>query len=627
MAIRNHVLTLAILVGVGCASSTTTKPATTASAPLKARKALEAGRDAATIDAMIATEWKKDGVVPSPDVDDARFLRRVYLDVIGTIPTADQVTAFARDASPDKRAKVVASLLASPRYAEHWAMYWDDVLMGRRVKEQRVDRVAFRGWLRDEMARNTKWNDLVYALISAKGQNTEGGSLRQQGYGFGTTSETAMTGAGGGMSDGDMVEGESGAPVNPAVNWALKYFDAPQDFAGTASKTFLGVQIQCAQCHDHKTEKWKQSDFQAFASCFSRTQLVVLDKGKTMGNVRRVALRDANRPLPRFTKNPELSPIAKAQPAALDGTDLSKTGDAREAMADWITSDQNPWFAKAIVNRMWAHFVGRGFVNPIDDLRPSNPATMPELLDRLAADFEAHDYDVKHLITLITATSAYQRSSSPPTSGSTDAASVEAAHKEWARFRLAPMGPDELLESVLTATDLKEAIAESKISLDNVREQLAQKYGFLFDVDEEFDHDSFEGTLAQALTLLNGSLTGSGASVVPGNALKEVLALPGDDKEKIEALYLRTVSRAPTPEETAYWVAYVETPRDRTTAGAVPQGKPGKGLGGKGQRNAGGDPLRRLENKAATSRLDAKSEAFEDVMWALLNSSEFLFNH
>ena len=643
MALRNHLLAFAILVGAGCASSTTRSP--NVAGKLTGGRAAQNGArelDAAAIDEMIRAEWKAQSILPSARIDDARFLRRAYIDVVGTIPTADAVLAFKNDNSQDKRAKLVASLLASPRYAKHWAVYWDDVLMGQKVREPRVDRAAFRAWLRDEFARDAKWNDLVYELVAATGQNSDGGPLKRQDYGFG------MPLNGGGMSsaaDAPEPETEAGtqesAPINPAVNWALKYIDAPQDFAGNASKTFLGVQIQCAQCHDHKTEKWKQADFQRFASCFARTQIIVLDKGDTMGNVRRVQIRDANRPLPRFTKNPDLRPIAQAAPAALDGADMTKSGDAREAMADWMTSDRNPWFAKAIVNRMWAHFLGRGFVDPIDDLRPSNPAAMPEVLDALAKDFVAHGYDLKRLVTLMTETEAYQLSSSPPPGGPHDAATAEAAHKSWARFRLAPMGPEELLDSAIEATDLEEAMAESNVNLEQVRAQLAKQYGFLFDVDEEFDHEAFEGTLAQALTLLNGSLTGSASSVLPGNALKEVLALPGDDREKIEALYLKTLSRQPSAAEVSYWVQYVRTPREKASvpatnaapsaasnkaSGGAPGAKAGKG---DKERNSGGgnDPLRRLENKAVNGRHDARTEAYEDVLWALLNSSEFLFNH
>ncbi|MFI5302561.1 MAG: DUF1553 domain-containing protein, partial [Polyangiales bacterium] len=385
----------------------------------------------------------------------------------------------------------------------------------------------------------------------------------------------------------------------------------PGDFAGTASRAFLGVQIQCAQCHDHKTEKWKQTDFERFANCFTRTQLVPIDRGPAMGQVRRVEVRDAKRPVPRFRNNPEAKDIVDATPTALDGTDLSTSPNARQAIASWITADKNPWFAQAIVNRMWGHFVGRGFVNPVDDLRPSNPATMPTLLQSIADDFAAHKYDVKYLLRTLASTEVYALASAPTKN---PPEKLEAEHKLWARFRMTPLGPEELLNAVLAATNLEEAVRKNGGDLEKIRVQLARVWVFLFDVDEELDRDAFEGTISQALTLLNGSLTGSASSAIPGGALADVMARAGTDADKIELLYLRTLSRRPTSDESALWQKYVS---DATAAPAPgPRSKP-----------KGPDPLRRLEVKGAAKPRDVRTQAFEDVLWALLNSSEFVFNH
>jgi hypothetical protein len=363
------------------------------------------------------------------------------------------------------------------------------------------------------------------------------------------------------------------------------------------------VQIQCAQCHDHKTEKWKQTDFQRFAAAFSHTQVKVLDKGNTMGKVRRMEMRDIDRVPARFQKNADLAPIVRAAPKALDDTALATGRGARPAVAAWITAKDNPWFARAMVNRMWAHFLGRGFVDPIDDLRPSNPPAAPAALDRLAADFVAHGYDVRWLVETITSTEAYQLAAGPG----------EAEHKLWARFRMKPMPPDELLDSVIAAAGLDETIARANVDKDRLRAQLAKQYAFLFDVDEEFDHDAYEGTITQALTLLNGSLTGSGSSALPGGALEVVLSQNVPDAAKIDALYLRTLARHPSSDEAAYWLSYVQG------------GERGAKAGGK--RPGGGDPLLRLEVRDANVVRDPKTRAYEDVLWALLNSSEFVLNH
>jgi uncharacterized protein DUF1549/uncharacterized protein DUF1553 len=613
--------------GVEAAAPTTTATAVTASAP---------GLTAPKVDEMIRAEWTKAGITPAASVDDARYLRRVYLDVVGTIPPPEVVTSFALDPAPDKRARMVETLLASSAYAEHWATYWTDVLIGQ-AQDGVLDKAAFRKWLTGRFAANAPWNQLVMELLTAQGVSGEGGPRYGAGSGGMDAGAPAM------MADEPAMAGP-GAAVNGAVNWFVKYRDTPQDAAGSASRIFLGVQIQCAQCHDHKTEKWKQEDFRGFASCFMRTRTEPLDKDKMGGGLKRVDIVDIGRPLPRFLKNPELAVFTQAAPRALDGTDLSRAPDARQAIATWMTAPQNTWFSQAIVNRMWAHFLGRGFVNPIDDFRPSNPATAPEVLEKMASDFQAQGYDLKHLIRVITGSQAYQLSSAPRP-GVMGAAAVEQA-KLWPRFHLEPLGPEELLNALMDATGVEATLrATGKVDVDRIRYVLFTAYSYLFDVDEEFDQTDFEGTISQALALLNGRLVGGGTSDVPGSALDKILAQPGTDADKIGALYLRTVSRRPTPEESEYFVRYVNEPHPidpdppAVAPGASAPAPAGplarlKGLkaqaqgGGKkgGPNLAGPDPLGRLEIRDAKTA-NPKHRAFEDVFWALLNSSEFTFNH
>ena len=566
------------------------------------------------IDAKIRAEWQRAAITPAPRVDDARFLRRVYLDVVGALPTPDAVVAFERDTAADKRARVVTSLLASPQYAEHWASRWDDVLMGAQVREPTVDRVAFHQWLRERFAENAPWNRIAFDLLSAAGQNSEGGP-RRGGY--------APPGS---ASNANEEAPEPDAKINGAVNWTLKFGNTPQDLAGSASRIFLGVQIQCAQCHDHKTEKWKQVDFERFAAAFTRTQLRPLDKGPTMGSVRRVEVRDVDRPVPRFTKNPEAKTITAATPTALDGTDLSAEPNVRKALASWMTSEKNPWFAQAFVNRMWAQLVGRGFVDPVDDMRPSNPAAMPELLAQIADDFTVHGYDVKRLVATLASTEVYQLASAPARAQGGEVDASHAQPKLWSRFRMAPLGPEELLNALMQATSLEQTIrASGKVNLDQVRVQLGRQYAFLFDVDEEFDRDAFEGTMLQALTLLNGSLVGSGARALPGSALADVLAMPGSDVDRIDRLYLRTVSRHPSADESAYWTKALSEPLHAPPPPAPARPATNAKTGAPSAARAP-DPLRRLEMRTPSAH-DARTEAFEDLLWTLLNSSEFLFNH
>jgi len=579
---------------------------------------------ARTIDATLRESWAKQGVTPAPPVDDARFLRRVYLDVVGTVPPPAAIQEYMADARPDKRARLVDRLLASPGYAAYWASLWEDTLVGWNTREPMVDRGALREWLETQFQANAPWDKIVTGLLTASGQNSRGGKRFE-----------GATGAGG-VPEGDAPPDAAAAPINGAVNWFLKYKDTPQDLAGSASRIFLGVQIQCAQCHDHKTEKWKQADFKSFAACFVRTRTEPLDPPKTMGKKRALVV-DIGRPLPRFVKNADIAPITLAEPKTLDGVDVGTSPDTRAAVAAWMTAKTNPWFAKAIVNRMWAHFLGRGFIDPVDDIRDSNFTTAPALFASLADDFAQRGNDLKALVRTITATEAYQLAPLP--AGVAPAPSF--TENTWSHFRMSPLGPNELLRSILDVTSLEGVIAKNnKTNLDRIRFQMYQRYNFLFDVDDESAQNDFEGTVAQALALLNGGLVGGGASGVPGGALDTILRQPGTDSDKVTALYQRTITRSPSPEELAYWTQYVNEPHPVELAAQPPPPAPlpaaepaqakGKGKNaklGKGNKGQGPDPLQRLEARDLGFHSDSRRQAFADLFWALLNSSEFTFNH
>lgn len=556
----------------------------------------------ADVDARVREAWSQAGVTPTVPADDATWLRRAWIDVLGTIPPPEVVQHFLADPAPDRRARAVDAMLASPLWADHWTDYWDEVWMGRATRGLNVDRGAFRAWLHDAFAGDARWDRIVTELLTATGVNSAGGRQRD-----------AFANEGrGGAADG----------VSGAVNWTLKYAQTPQDMAGTASRTLLGVQIQCAQCHDHKTEKWKQTDFQAFAAAFVRTRFVPIDSGRAMGAVGRVEVRDIARPAPRFAKMTDLEPIDQARPTALDGTDLGDGPGVRTALAKWITAPQNPYFARAMVNRMWGHFLGRGFSDPVDDMRPSNPVAAPALLDALAADFAASGFDVRHLVRVIVGTQAYGLSAAPLSDAT---AKTDPEAKLWERFRVTPLGPDELLNALVSATRVDNVVrATGKLDLEALRFRVRQRYGFLFDVDEESDEPEYDGTIAQALTLLNGSVTGTGARLLPGGALADVLAAPGDDASKVEALYVRTLSRFPASDETARWQTFLQDAMAAPPPIAAP---PSANRGAKGSKPPRPDPLSRLENRAAPAREDARARAYEDLLWTLLNSSEFVLNH
>jgi hypothetical protein len=623
-----------VACNVRSAAPVVAKPPVATEAPPPAPKLLTS----ADVDARLGEVWARAGITPAAPADDATWLRRVWLDTVGTIPPAEAVRRFVVECAADSsqpgtraraRERVLDELLASPAWADHWTAYFDELWMGHDGHDPLVDPGAFRSWLHDGFARNRPYSEMVTELLTATGLNSDGGPRRQA----------------------EKNDGSQPAPegVNGAVNWTLRYLTTPQDMAGAASRTLLGVQIQCAQCHDHKTEKWTQRDFQSFAAAFVRTRLDPLDTGKAMGEVKRAEVHDLDRVAPRFGKMGDFAPIAAAKPAALDGADLGGGTGVRAALAHWVTAPENPWFSRAIANRVWAHFLGRGFVDPVDDFRVSNPPVAPELLDAIAADFVKSGYDFKHLVRVVAGTRAYALSAAPLSEAS---ARVDPEGKLWQRFRVAPLGPDELLRAIVAATRL-DAIVRStgRLDLADVRYRMKQRYGFLFDVDEESAEPDYEGTIAQALALLNGSLVATGASDLPGSALADVLAMPGDapqDAARVEALYLRVLSRLPTPEETARVVAYLSEAQqppggraDSTSApplrSAPPPAAPApmvadttparKKAPQKNVKAPAPDPLRGLADRAGNAPASARVRAWEDILWAMLNSSEFVLNH
>jgi hypothetical protein len=573
----SSLLLLAIVLGGSAACHRSTEgPAKVPSGVATPTPAPDASQ---IVDDALRDAWQKQEITPAKPVADGRFLRRAYLDIVGRIPTLEELTAFLSDPSLDKRSKAIDALLAGAEYAKHWTRYWDDVLLGDKIDKNIVDRDEFDRWLEARFSQNTPWDEIAVLLVTAQGTNRTK-----------EDDSDAMVKAVKSGQDLATMSGQSPSKetpddrateqdhVNGAVNWLLKYRDDPQDLAGNLSATFLGVKIQCAQCHDHKTEKWKQRDFQQLAACLTTAKVIPIDAARD-GGPRRFGVFEVKKPFVRVANQPELAAIAQAAPVTLDGTDLSQAESRREAFGEWMRSPKNPWFAKAIVNRVWGYFMGRGFVEPIDDFRPSNPVLLPELLDALANDFVAHRYDLKRLIAAITKSQAYQLAAEPRTAAGS-------ADPLFSRYALKPLGPDELLDSIAVATELDTLLAGKNAGeFGTAKSQLRKQFGFLFDVDEESHPTSYDGTIPQALLLMNGRPLSRATNTVRQGALLKVLAMPGSDTEKLESLFLRTVARPPTSDELAKLLPLLQA-----------------------------RPMQRQER-------------FEDIFWALLNSSEFIFNH
>lgn len=545
------------------------------------------------LDRAIEDAWAAGNVTPSAPIDDATYLRRVTLDLVGRVPTLAEIQAFDADASADKRAKAVDRLLADPAHARHLALVWDEILMGPLTKANVIDRGAFMRWLELRFAEKATWDVIVHDLVTATGRSSAGGERGPEAFLGGVEKAKAE------KSDG----------VNAATNFVLRHVREPADLGGNVSRMFLGVQIQCAQCHDHKSEKWKQADFKGFAAAFTHVAPKPVERDAGMLAI--FDLENADAAPRRLMKNPEYAAIAKTAPRALDGTAL-EGGDPREKMAAWITSPTNPWFAKAMVNRVWSQIFGSGFVDPPDDFRESLPAMAPAVLDQLAKDFVAAKYDLDALYREILSCRAYATSVAGGDGSARDAL--------FSHNVLVGMSSDQLLDSIFAATGLEDALANVKrIDPETVKLAVRRKVRFVFDDDTESNGADFDGTIQQSLFLMNGGLTAIGSSVVPDDALDKLFEAKASDKQIVRELYLRTLSRPPRADEIEKWKAFLTEPRtfdERPAPDAPPVMK-------KAKKQPTREPLpaKRLASRAKTPR----QQAVEDMFWALLNSSEFFF--
>ena len=348
------------------------------------------------IDAELGQVWSREKITPAGPCDEATFLRRVSLDVCGLIPTADEAKSFLDDTSTDKRAALVERLLNHPRYGVHQADVWDMLYFGRNPPGYEArDREGFQRWLRDAFAQNMHYDELARQLLKAEGNTAEQG----------------------------------------AAMYLVQYDRHPEDAAMAVSQTFLGVQLQCARCHDHPHESWTQLDFYGMAAFFTRLQMVKAGKTKVdEKDLEKIYVGELNTGEVKFTgpakdakpgqtgeavkpkflltmalEEPELSSEIKEEKRLPDGSPPPAPKFSRkDKLAEWITSPENPYFARAVSNRIWAQFMGRGLVHPIDNMSASNPASHPELLDAISKELIAHQFDVQWLIREILSSRAYQ---------------------------------------------------------------------------------------------------------------------------------------------------------------------------------------------------------------------------
>ena len=502
---------------------------------------------AARIDQRTAAGWGS-AVKPAPPADDAEFFRRAHLDLAGRIPSVTEVRDFLEDDRPDKRRIWVDRILKAEAdddsyrdaYSSNFANVWRAALLAQTNQQLFNQQPALEAWLRQRIKADVGYDRIVRDLLT---QQTTGGPAAQ----------FAVPG-------GDPGEG------SPAAFFQANEF-RPENLAGTSARLFLGVSLECAQCHDHPFAKWTREQFWEYAAFFTDLPQQPRPAGAT----------GRTQPLPRGQiKILGTDKVATAR--FLDGREPEwKGAGTRPTLVDWMTTAENPFFARAAVNRTWAYFFGVPLVEQREESQSDTPAAHRELLDELAAEFAAHKYDVKFLIRAITTSQAYQRTSTVS----------HPSHKNpraFARMPLRGLTPEQLFDSLAVATEYQDT-QTSDVRLIGGPQTARSQFVARFPGQEE--RTDYQTSILQALYLMNNEFIADRTSVKSNRTLATLAAQRTSTARKVESLYLVVLSRKPRPDESARFVKYVDA------GGAA--GDAGKALG--------------------------------DVFWVLLNSPEFLLNH
>lgn len=486
------------------------------------------------VDALVAAKLKKLRIAPSPVCTDEVFLRRVYLDVVGVPPTVPEYERFMAAAEPDKRAKLIDELLERKEFAEIWVSKWAELLQVRSVVNNLTNykgMFLYYNWLVEKISKNTPMDEMVQELLGASG----------------------------------------GTFKNPAT---MFYLAAPETLALTenVAQVFMGMRIQCTQCHDHPFDRWTQNDYYGFAAFFSQI-------GRKQGEDYRETIvfnsggGEINHPVGGVVMKPKF----------LGGETPDVVGkDRRVVLAKWLASPRNPWFASSFANRVWAHFMGAGIVEPVDDFRISNPASNPELLEELGQRFTASKYSLKALVRDVCNSRTYQRTTQRNESNVSD---------EWnfAHAQVRRIKAENLLDSISAVTETKDKFQGLPVGARAVQiaDGISSTY-FLTTFGRATRETvcscevKMEPTLSQALHLINGDTVN--AKIQQGGLVPRLIATKKFPEERLMELYVRCLGRKPTREEL--------------------------------------DKLLPTMGEGAN-----QARALDDIFWALLNSREFLFNH
>ncbi len=509
------------------------------------------------INEQIRQGWVDNEVEPSEVAGDAEWIRRVHLDIVGHVPPIEEVDKFLADKDKAKRSKLIDKLLDDPAYVRHLTTVWTNLTIGQQTP-QRVSRKGMQKFFREAFAKNRPWNEIVIDIVSAEGHFEENG----------------------------------------AVNYLLAQMQMPDMGVQATAKTtrlFMGMQVQCTQCHNHPFNDWQQRQFWEFNNFFQQLQKREVQKfdmktGRNEFDFAELRRRDGVDDHVTYEKRNGL--IEAAYPRYfgkdVDVAQKDENGwdvNRRAALAKMMTDGEKPLVAMAMVNRTWGQFFGYGFTKPVDDLGPHNPASHPDLLDRLALEFVKSRYDVKQLIRWICNSEAYNLTSQATKANEEKDNPSAGTAALFSHTYLKSMSAEQLYDSLIVATNAHKSGRSSWEQSEQKRQQWMQQFVLAFGTDEGDESTTFNGSIPQALMMMNGELVKEAISAQKGSYLNTILSETPQDKDRVRKLFMAALSRLPNAKESQGTVA-----------------------------------LQKLSNSD-------KLAAYQDLFWALLNSNEFIFIH
>jgi hypothetical protein len=504
------------------------------------------------IDQQIRQGWQDNEIVASAAASDEEWVRRIYLDLLGRIPTMEEARKFLADESPRKRSVLTEELLEHEDYVRNFTTVWSNNCIGRGAP-QRVSRTGMEKFFREAFARNRPWNEIVVDIVTASGHYEENG----------------------------------------AVNYTLAQMqnaDEGVQLTAMTARLFLGLQVQCTQCHNHPFNKWQQDQFWEYNSFFRQVGKIDHRKldpntGRMVDDYSEVVWQEFSGPV-YYEKRSGVMQVAYPRFQGQE-VDPGVGVDRRVEFGKLITQSVDgapPQIAQAMVNRTWSHFFGYGFTRPVDDMGPHNPASHPDLLERLSREFVAANYDVKELIRWIVSSEAYALTSQYGDKNKIDDPAAGEVPL-FSHMYLKSMQAEQMYDSLIVASNAHKSGRGGWGAQEEQRRRWMQQFVVAFENDENDESTTFNGTIPQALMMMNSELMEKACSVERGSFLFESMSSPGNEAQKIQELYLAALSRNPT----------------KTEIGKV--------------------------QKMLKSYGNQKLMGYQDLFWALLNSNEFVFIH